>query len=100
MAVISFLTRMVNSNLHVHGLEMQPQATGTLGNGKSSQLLMTKSAPAARNSARPAMRVGRHRIGVKAMFYRPLGPNALDSGGGVDEDAVKIEQKCTTPECG
>ncbi len=46
------------------------------------------------------MRVGRHRIGVKAMFYRPLGPNALDSGGGVDEDAVKIEQKCTTPECG
>jgi hypothetical protein len=45
------------------------------------------------------MGVGHNSIGVKAMFDRPLGPNSLDGGSGVDKDAVKIEQKSTTVDC-
>jgi hypothetical protein len=52
-----------------------------------------------RAQARPAMGVGHHGIRVKAVFYRPFCPNPLDSGSGIDEDAIKIKQKGATPDC-
>jgi hypothetical protein len=53
-----------------------------------------------RAQARPAMRVGHHSIGIKAVFHRPLGPNSVDRGSRIDEDAVKIKQDGATPNCG
>jgi hypothetical protein len=53
-----------------------------------------------RAQAGPAVRVGHDSIGIKAVFPRPLGPNSLDSGSGIDEDAVKVKQESTTPNCG
>ena len=46
------------------------------------------------------MGVGHHSVGVKAVFHRPLGPNSLDSGSGIDEDAIQIKQKGITTDGG
>ena len=34
-----------------------------------------------------------HLIGIKIVFQGPTGPNAGDGGGGVDEDAVHIDEE-------
>ncbi len=46
--------------------------------------------------AGPAVGVGHDYVGVKATFRRPFGPNPLDRGSGINEDAVKIKQDGTT----
>jgi hypothetical protein len=53
-----------------------------------------------RAQARSAVGMGHHSIRFEAVFHRPLGPNPLQRGSGIDEDAVKIKQKGTTPDCG
>jgi hypothetical protein len=38
------------------------------------------------------MRYVKHAIGVQAVPCRPFAPGALDALGGVDQDAVEVEQ--------
>jgi hypothetical protein len=48
-----------------------------------------------RAQTRSAVGVSHHRIGIKTSFHRQSSPNPLDSGSGIDEDAVQIKKKAS-----